>query len=159
MPDVAKGTVDLLSGQLTSDPLTHRRLKHFAGLAQTSEDIVSRIALGLSIGREHMPTDGWAPSPLSAEIEAPEDASITKGKVLKCKTLLKTEEDALLVRAVLQHRECMFPDQRTWRNKITEHWERGVQELTRIAAGEDDWVRIMAAVMDHVPANGSVKAA
>ena len=102
-----------------------------------------------------MPTDGWAPSPLSAEIEAPEDASITKGKVLKCKTLLKTEEDALLVRAVLQHRECMFPDQRTWRNRITEHWERGVEELTRIAAGEDDWVHIMAAVMDDGPDNNS----
>ena len=156
---MVQDAVDLLSGQLTSDPLTHRRLKHFAGLAQTTEDIVSRIALGLSIGVEQRPTDGWAPTPLGAEIEAPEDASITKGKVLKCKTLLKTKEDALLIRAMLQHREYTFPDQRTWRNRITEHWERGMQELTRVAAGEDDWVRIMAAVMSQADANNAIRAA
>jgi len=140
--------VDLLTGQLTSDVLTHRRMKHLAGLAQTSEDIVARIALGLSIGQAEPPTMGWTPEPLDATVEAPSEAGITKGKVLRCSTLLKTHEDALLVKAALQGQGCTFPDQRAWRNRLTEHWERGIQRLMELAGGDDDWVRIMGAVVE-----------
>ena len=45
---------------LTSQMLTHARLKHLAKIAQTSEDHVSRIGMGLSLRMGAVPED-WQP--------------------------------------------------------------------------------------------------
>ena len=91
---------------------------------------------------------GWSPKHLSSGIEAPADDEIQKGKVLRMSTLLKGVEDALMIKAVLQGNHRTFPDQRSWRDCITEHWECGIEELIRLAAGEDDWITIISNVID-----------
>ena len=56
----------LSSTTLQSKHLTHSRLKHLAATAQTSEDHVSRLGLGLSIAAGPVEA-GWQPGEFDSE--------------------------------------------------------------------------------------------
>jgi hypothetical protein len=120
---------------LSSAPLTHSRLKHFAGIAQTTEDHISRIGLGLSFNHGEVEAD-WLPNALGG-IDAP--MSVITGKHIRGKTLFK--EDLLFFIALAsQHQD--LSDYSECRSILRAHWERGVQMLTEKAQGNPDWIRI-----------------
>ena len=95
------------SRSIDANPLTHRRLNISLGWLKPAKTsfLASLSAFPSAV---NMPTDGWR---FSAECgnRGSEDASITKGKVLKCKTLLKTEEDALLIQRCSIENACSRP--------------------------------------------------
>jgi len=122
---------------LTSQMLTHARLKHLAKIAQTSEDHVSRIGMGLSLRMGAVPED-WQPYELGSD-DAP--ISVVSGKSIRGKTLFKS--DLTLFCALTLHHQV--PENYDgWRKTLGGHWERGVQLLTQQAAGESDWLRIIS---------------
>jgi hypothetical protein len=122
----------------SSSALTHSRLKHFAAMAQTSEDHISRIGLGLSIA--------MGPDPASAtiaQVEREPPVSVLKEKQIKGGTLLKHDGIVLLaMMAVLEPCEGY----EAWRRLIVAHWERGVQRLAEVAQGATDWLHVMNAL-------------
>ena len=122
---------------LSSDVLTHARLKHLAGMAQTTEDHVSRLGMGLSLRMGAIKED-WKPYPLGAD-DAP--ISVVTEKQIRGKTLFK-DDLPLLCALVLQHQ--VPGDYDDWRATLRAHWERGVQLLTQKGSGETDWLRIIA---------------
>ena len=75
----------LESTTLTSQMLTHARLKHLAKIAQTSEDHISRIGMGLSLRMGAVSRD-WEPYELGSD-DAP--ISVVSGKSIRGKTLFK----------------------------------------------------------------------
>jgi len=139
-----------LAGQLKSSVLTHRRLKHLATIAECTEDIISRLALGRSIGMGKVNLS-FAPEKLDASIEAP-NLDVTKGKSLRCKTLLKSEDDALLFLSAMQWKqESSLSDPVAWKEALGAHWERGVQQLIVDAngeGGEHAWLRVLSTVVE-----------
>ena len=70
---------------IVSTELTHSRIKKLATKIGVSEDIISRLALGISI-REGPVSDEWVPTKFNDEI-IPE--SINSGKSLKGKPYSK----------------------------------------------------------------------
>ena len=127
----------LESTTLTSQLLTHARLKHLAKIAQTSEDHVSRIGMGLSLRMGSVPDD-WQPYELGSD-DAP--ISVVSGKSIRGKTLFKSDL-TLFCALTLQHQ--VPEDYDGWRQTLGGHWERGVQLLTQKASGETDWLRIIS---------------
>lgn len=129
----------MMSTTLLSNRLTHLRLKHLAGLAETSEDHISRIGLGLSL-RMGLVSDEWEPCDLGAD-----DAPFLEvgGKNIRGKTLFKSDLTLFTV-LVLQHQ--VPTDYNHWRTIMTNHWERGVQLLTQRAAGKTDWLDIVTSL-------------
>ena len=129
--------VKLQNSTLSSDVLTHARLKHLAGMAQTTEDHVSRLGMGLSLRMGAIKPD-WTPYPLGAD-DAP--VSVVTEKQIRGKTLFK-EDTPLFCALILQHQVPADYDE--WRATLRAHWERGVQLLTQKGSGEIDWLRIVA---------------
>ena len=127
----------LLNSTLMSHELTHNRLKHFANSIGTSEDHVSRLALGLSLRNGRVRTD-WGPSPLipDAPLRVPD------GKTIRGRTLFKTDL-ALFTALLVQHQIAETYDE--FRRIWIAHWERGVQELTLRLLGSD-WLEGIAAL-------------
>jgi len=127
----------LESTTLKSTMLTHSRLKHLAKMAQTSEDHISRIGMGLSL-RMGSVSEDWEPYELGAD-DVP--LSVLTGKSIRGTTLFKTELP-LFCALTLVHQ---VPDgYDAWRQTLSRHWERGVQLLTQRASDESDWLRVVA---------------
>jgi hypothetical protein len=122
---------------LTSQMLTHARLKHLANIAQTSEDHISRIGMGLSL-RMGAVSDDWQPYELGSN-DAP--INVFSGKSIRGKTLFKSDL-TIFCALILQHQVPENYD--GWRQTLGSHWERGVQLLTQRASGESDWLRIIS---------------
>ena len=132
--------IDRLQGTtLSSSQLTHARLKHFAGIAQTSEDHISRIGMALSIKEGAVELD-WEPTSIG-ENDAP--MSVITGKQIRGKTIFKNDL-LVLIALVNQHQQVTEYDQ--WRSMMNAHWERGVQRLTEISNGQRDWIRILDSI-------------
>lgn len=132
----------LNSTTLQSDPLTHSRLKYLSALAQTSEDHVSRLGMGLSMASGRVDSD-WLPTQLTSE------GSMIEGinaKQLRGRTLFK---DDLSVWMALTLRSQSPEDYLEWRQVMRAHWERGVEILMRKAIDERDWLRIIRACMPN----------
>ena len=130
----------LESTTLTSQMLTHARLKHLAKMAQTSEDHISRIGMGLSLRMGAVSGD-WEPYELGSE-DAP--ISVISGKSIRGKTLFKSDL-TLFCALTLQHQ--IPEDYDGWRQTLGGHWERGIQLLTQRAAGETDWLKVINSIM------------
>ena len=124
---------------LSSSLLTHARLKHFAQIAQTSEDHISRIGMALSIKQGAIDLD-WEPSSIG-EHDAP--MSVITGKQIRGKTIFK---DDLLVFMALANKHQKITEYDQWRATMNSHWERGVQTLTEVSTGQRDWIRILGSL-------------
>ena len=121
---------------LSSSSITHGRLKYFSSIAQTSEDNISRIGLGLSMS-EGAIIEKWAPTILG-DIDA--NIITEKGKKIRGKTMFK--DDLLLFFAMAnQYQELNEFTQS--KNILTSHWERGIEILTMKANGKTDWIEIV----------------
>ena len=121
---------------LSSSSITHGRLKYFSSIAQTSEDNISRIGLGLSMS-EGVIIEKWAPTILG-DIDA--NIITEKGKKIRGKTMFK--DDLLLFFAMAnQYQELNEFTQS--KNILTSHWERGIEILTMKANGKTDWIEIV----------------
>ena len=132
--------IDRLQGTtLSSSQLTHARLKHFAGIAQTSEDHISRIAMALSIKQGTIELD-WGPTSIG-EHDAP--MSVITGKQIRGKTIFKND---LLVFIALANQHQKITEYDQWRSMMNAHWERGVQRLTELSNGQRDWIRILDSI-------------
>lgn len=105
-------------------------------MAQSSEDHISRLGMGLSMAEGPVPLD-WAPTALPSENEQIDsDAS----KHIRGRTLFK-EELPIWMALALRHQNPV--DYGEWRSLFRAHWERGVETLARIAAKEGDWLRVL----------------
>ena len=128
----------LLSTTLQSKPLTHSRLKHLAAIAQTSEDHISRLGLGLSMATGPINPE-WQPSASNSE------KSLTieiNGKQIRGKTLFKGDL-AIWLALTLRHQIPENYDE--WRQVMRSHWERGVEILMERTVKEGDWLRTIRA--------------
>jgi hypothetical protein len=125
---------------LSSAALTHARLKHFAGIAQTSEDHISRIGLGLSLAKGEVESD-YQPGALGVN-DAP--LSVVVGKHIRGKTIFKDDLHIFLALAG-QHQD--ISDYAECRSLMRAHWERGIEIFTTHAAGQSDWIRITQALL------------
>ena len=128
----------LLSTTIQSRPLTHSRLKYIASIAQTTEDHVSRLGLGLSMSLGAIDSD-WRPREFDSEsshrIEINE-------KQLRGKTLFKSE---LPIWMALAMRHQTPEDYDEWRQVMRGHWERGVEILMTKTVQESDWLHTIRA--------------
>ena len=124
---------------IVSTELTHSRIKKLATKIGVSEDIISRLALGISI-REGPVSDEWVPTKFNDEI-IPE--SINSGKSLKGKTLFKNELALWMV--LLSNEEGKIDSIEAARRKFILHWERGVELITKEDNGED-WINLIASL-------------
>ena len=125
---------------LSSKPPTHHRMKSLSGLAQSTIPHCDRTR---SIIRRGDVDSDWSPSPLSLS----EHTEIgIEGKQLRGKTLFK-DDLALWMGLVLQHQTPS--DYSEWRRVLVAHWERGVEELSSIAAQEGDWIRTLNACLPN----------
>jgi len=121
---------------LSSSSITHGRLKYFSSIAQTSEDNISRIGLGLSMS-EGAIIEKWNPTILG-DIDA--NIITERGKTIRGKTMFK--DDLLLFFAMAnQYQELNEFTQS--KNILTSHWERGIEILTMKANGKTDWIEIV----------------
>ena len=121
---------------LSSSSITHGRLKYFSSIAQTSEDNISRIGLGLSMS-EGAIIEKWAPTILGGI-----DANIIteRGKTIRGKTMFK---DDLLLFFAMANRYQELNEFTQSKNILTSHWERGIEILTMKANGKTDWIEIV----------------
>ena len=118
---------------IVSSELTHSRIKTLAAKIGVSEDIISRLALGVSI-REGPVSDDWKPTKFKEE-SILED--ISSGKSLKGRTLFKKELALWMV--LLSRVEGKMESIDIARSKFILHWERGVEMITKEDDGED-WI-------------------
>tara|TARA_X000000368_G_scaffold356809_1_gene298957 strand:+ start:70 stop:495 length:426 start_codon:yes stop_codon:yes gene_type:complete len=129
--------IDRLSAAtLQSNRITNSRLKLLSAMAQSSEDHISRLGMGLSMADGPVHFD-WTPTALPSENDQTDgDAS----KHIRGRTLFK-EELPIWMALALRHQNPV--DYGEWRNLLRVHWERGVEILAQIAAKEDDWIRVL----------------
>jgi len=121
---------------IMSSELTHARLKHLAAKIGVTEDIVSRLALGISI-REGKISDNWKPKENKNEILQ----EVTSGKSLRGKTLFKSELPLWMV--LLSKVEGKLESIDDARSKFILHWERGIEIIANLDDG-DDWVHLIS---------------
>lgn len=124
---------------VVSTELTHSRIKKLAAKIGVSEDIISRLALGVSI-REGSVSDDWKPTKFKEETMI-ED--INSGKSLRGKTLFKNELALWMV--LLSNVEGKMDSIEVARSKFILHWERGVEIIAKEDDGED-WIHLIAAL-------------
>ena len=124
---------------VVSTELTHSRIKKLAAKIGVSEDIISRLALGVSI-REGSVSDDWTPTKFKKETIL-ED--INSGKSLRGKTLFKKELALWMV--LLSNVEGKMDSIEVARSKFILHWERGVEIIAKEDDGED-WIHLIAAL-------------
>ena len=121
---------------VVSTELTHSRIKKLAAKIGVSEDIISRLALGVSI-REGSVSDDWTPTKFKEETIL-ED--INSGKSLRGKTLFKNELALWMV--LLSNVEGKMDSIEVARSKFILHWERGVEIIAKEDDGED-WIHLI----------------
>ena len=131
----------LISTTLQSNPLTHFRLKNLSELAQTTEDHISRLGMGLSMASGRVDAD-WLPTPINSEIEI----GRWIGKQLRGRTLFK---DDLTLWMALALRHQTPSDYEEWRLILRSHWERGVEMLAKVSAEEDDWLLVVKSCLPN----------
>ena len=131
----------LISTTLQSKPLTHFRLKNLSAIAQTSEDHISRLGMGLSMASGRVDAD-WLPTPRTSE----EDIGNINAKLLRGQTLFK-EDLALWMGLTLRHQ--IPSDYEEWRLILRSHWERGVEMLAKVSAEEDDWLLVVKSCLPN----------
>ena len=131
----------LISTTLQSNPLTHFRLKNLSALAETTEDHISRLGMGLSMASGRVDAD-WLPTPINSEIEI----GRWIGKQLRGRTLFK-DDLTLWMALVLRHQTPS--DYEEWRLILRSHWERGVEMLAKVSAEEDDWLLVVKSCLPN----------
>ena len=124
---------------VVSTELTHSRIKKLAAKIGVSEDIISRLALGVSI-RKGSVSDDWKPTKFKQETIL-ED--INSGKSLRGKTLFKNELALWMV--LLSNVEGKMDSIEVARSKFILHWERGVEIIAKEDDGED-WIHLIASL-------------
>lgn len=124
---------------VVSTELTHSRIKKLAAKIGVSEDIISRLALGVSI-REGSISDDWTPIRFNEE-HILED--INSGKSLRGKTLFKNELALWMV--LLSNIEGKMESVEVARSKFILHWERGVEIISKEDNGED-WIHLISSL-------------
>ena len=129
------GMNKLISTTLKSNPLTHFRLKNLSELAQTSEDHISRLGMGLSMASGRVDAD-WLPTPRTSE----KNSGGINAKQLRGRTLFK---DDLTLWMALTLRHQTPSDYEEWRLILRSHWERGVEMLAKMSAEEEDWLLVV----------------
>ncbi len=131
----------LTSTTLQSNPLTHFRLKNLSTLAQTTEDHISRLGMGLSMASGKVDAD-WLPTPRNSE----KDIGDINAKQLRGRTLFK---DDLTLWMALALRHQTPSDYEEWRLILRSHWERGVEMLAKVSAEEDDWLLVVKSCLPN----------
>ena len=121
---------------ILSAELTHARLKHLAIKIGVTEDIVSRLALGVSISKGAVAND-WAPK----KIEGESLQEVITGKSLRGKTLFKNELPLWMM--LLSKTEGKIESIDDVRSKFILHWERGIELISKIN-NEDDWIHLIS---------------
>lgn len=134
--------VKLQNTTIMSSVLTHARLKHLAAKIGVTEDIISRLALGISI-REGKISDDWKPKKYANEISL----EVNGGKSLRGKTLFKNELPLWMV--LLSNVEGKLDSIDHVRSKFILHWERGI-ELISIADDGSDWIHLISNLSNSV---------
>ena len=121
---------------IMSTELTHARLKHLAAKIGVTEDIVSRLALGISI-REGKISDNWEPKENKNELLQ----EVKGGKSLRGKTLFKSELPLWMI--LLSKVEGKLESIDDARSKFILHWERGI-ELISTSDDGSDWIHLIS---------------
>ena len=121
---------------IMSSELSHARLKHLAAKIGVTEDIVSRLALSVSIREGKIPND-WQPKKKEKENLQP----VLTGKSLRGKTLFKNELPLWMV--LLSQTEGKLESIDYARSKFILHWERGI-ELISTADDGSDWIHLIS---------------
>ena len=121
---------------IMSTELTHARLKHLATKIGVTEDIVSRLALGISI-REGKISDNWKPKENKNELLQ----EVKGGKSLRGKTLFKSELPLWMI--LLSKVEGKLESIDDARSKFILHWERGI-ELISTSDDGSDWIHLIS---------------
>ena len=121
---------------IMSTELTHARLKHLAAKIGVTEDIVSRLALGISI-REGKISDNWEPKENKNELLQ----EVKGGKSLRGKTLFKSELPLWTI--LLSKVEGELESIDDARSKFILHWERGI-ELISTSDDGSDWIHLIS---------------
>ena len=125
-----------------STELTHARLKHLAAKIGVTEDIVSRLALGISI-REGKISDNWKPKENKNEMLQ----EVKGGKSLRGKTLFKSELPLWMV--LLSQTEGKLESIDDVRSKFILHWERGIELISKSDDGSD-WIHLISNLSNSV---------
>ena len=123
---------------IMSSKLTHSRLKILAGKISVTENIVSRLALGVSMRLGKVP-DGWKSSKFDGEIIHEVDS----GKSLKGKTLFKNELALWMI--LLSNVEGKLESIDDARSKFILHWERGVELISK-QDSDEDWIHLISSL-------------
>jgi hypothetical protein len=135
-------TVDLehalLNTTLMSSLQTHQRLKDLKEVFGCSEDIVSRLAISLSMRAGAMPL-AWEPQTIQSGL------TVLNGKSIRGKTLFKSELPLFLVMLAVAEPQC--PPERV-REMFQLHWERGVEMMSN-ELGNGDWLEYLAATVQQ----------
>ena len=121
---------------IMSTELTHARLKHLAAKIGVTEDIVSRLALGISI-REGEISEDWKPKENQDEMLQ----EVNGGKSLRGKTLFKNELPLWMM--LLSKVEGKLESIDDARSKFILDWERGI-ELISVADDGSDWIHLVS---------------
>tara|TARA_B100001250_G_scaffold275918_1_gene238386 strand:- start:174 stop:596 length:423 start_codon:yes stop_codon:yes gene_type:complete len=130
-------TIEKLSTTtLQSQPLTHTRLKELAIMANSSEDHISRLAMGLSLSKGYVDPE-WAPSLLNSELV---NHTEVNPKHIRGRTLLKDETPIWMALTLTSQAPESYDE---WRRVFKAHWERGVQILMERAISEENWIRTL----------------
>ena len=127
---------------IMSTELTHARLKHLAAKIGVTEDIVSRLALGISI-REGKISDNWKPKENKNELLQ----EVKGGKSLRGKTLFKSELPLWMV--LLSQTEGKLESIDDVRSKFILHWERGIELISKSDDGSD-WIHLISNLSNSV---------
>ena len=120
---------------IMSTELTHGRLKYPAAKIAVTEDIVSRLALGVSI-REGKISEDWKPKKHQNEMLQ----EVNGGKSLRGKTLFKSELPLWMV--LLSQTEGKLESIDEARSKFISHWERGIELISTTDDGSD-WIHLI----------------
>ena len=121
---------------IMSTELTHARLKHLAAKIGVTEDIVSRLALGISI-REGKISKNWEPKENKNELLQ----EVKGGKSLRGKTLFKSELPLWMI--LMSKVEGKLESIDDARSKFILHWERGI-ELISTSDDGSDWIHLIS---------------
>ena len=121
---------------IMSTELTHARLKHLAVKFGVTEDIVSRLALGISIREGKVPKN-WKPK----ENKNHRLKEVKGGKSLRGKTLFKNELPLWMV--LLSRTEGKLESIDEARSKFILHWERGIEMISESDDGSD-WIKLIS---------------
>ena len=124
---------NLLSTSLTSSISTHQHLKNMSEQFGCSEDIISRFAMSLSMKNGAVNRE-WQPQPLNKGL------TVLKGKVIKGKTLFKSELPLFLVMLAVAEPEA---ETHEVRELLRLHWERGVETMVK-GMGNLDWLEYLS---------------